>query len=149
MLAVSEDVKVIRRGFRAGITAFLPKPLRPEHLHSLLRVIRARPMIERRRSFRLPFRTTVECRSRLDPNPPLRMNSLELSDGGVVLETSRELEVGQELWLEFLLPGDMKPRKLLGKVLRKGPPERIVVDYITLRDRDSKAIQHYLLGPTE
>jgi len=147
MIVGAEDVKTFRRGFKAGATCFLQKPLNSQQLSGILKAMQGILMRDRRHSIRLPFRTAVECLTRQEFNRPSHLRSLEISEGGMLLESSGGFSGGQELWLRFAMPAGLKPLELLARVVRTEPTGRIAVDFLALRPQDTTAIQNYLRGP--
>ncbi len=57
------DVEAMRKGFRAGVTCFIGKPVNHERLSGVLKTMRGSMLREKRRYARLPYRTAVTCRS--------------------------------------------------------------------------------------
>lgn len=143
MLAGSDDVESMRAGFKAGITFFLTKPLNIDKLRQLLKATRGAMLGEKRRHARLPLRTVVNCRGEKNQ---FKSVSLNIGQGGMLLEASGDAEVGQELELRFTLPQMpelLNPRAI---VVRKEPPDRIGVQFLDLRPEDRKAIEAFVAG---
>ncbi len=143
MLTGFDDVETMRTGFRAGVTFFQPKPIDTDRLAGLLRVMRE-PMLRERRSYvRLPLRTVVACSS-----GPYRFQAVSqnISEGGMMLEGTGGLGVGQEVELRFTLPcmaGMLNPR---ANVVRLEHGERMGVRFTDLDIEERKAIQAYIAG---
>ncbi len=143
MLTGFDDVDTMRAGFRAGVTFFQPKPIDTEKLAGLLRVMRE-PMLRERRSYvRLPLRTVVACAA--GPHH-FQAVSQNISEGGMMLEGTGGLSVGQELEVRFALPGlpgMLNPRVT---IVRLEHGERMGVRFISLETEERKAIQTYIAG---
>lgn len=143
MLTGFDDVQTMRAGFRAGVTFFQPKPIDTDKLAGLLRVMRE-PMLRERRSYvRLPLRTVVACSA-----GPYRFQAISqnISEGGMMMEGTGGMSVGQEVELRFTLPGlpgSLNPR---ATVVRLEHGERMGVRFIELEMDESKAIQTYIAG---
>ncbi len=143
MLTGFDDVETMRAGFRAGVTFFQPKPIDTDKLAGLLRVMRE-PMLRERRSYvRLPLRTVVACSA-----GPYRFQAVSqnISEGGMMMEGTGGLSVGQEVELRFTLPGlpgMLNPR---ATVVRLEPGERMAVRFTSLDPEERKAIQAYIAG---
>ncbi len=143
MLTGFDDVETMRAGFRAGVTFFQPKPIDTDKLAGLLRVMRE-PMLRERRSYvRLPLRTVVACSA-----GPYRFQAVSqnISEGGMMMEGTGGLSVGQEVELRFTLPGVpgmLNPRVT---VVRLEHGERMGVRFTELAKDERKAIQGYIAG---
>jgi len=146
LLVKVDDLTTLRRGYKAGATWILSKPPQPGPLRAFLQVVTGHLPVDRRRSFRLPLRTTVECLEARDINRPLVLPSLEISMSGVLLEVSGGLSVGQEVWLRLPMPGRVRPLELMAKVVRKEASGRTALDFVPLRPQDSDALREYLMG---
>ncbi len=143
MLTGYDDVETMRAGFRAGITFFIAKPPDVKKLGEMLRVFHGAMLREKRSYIRLPLRTVVNCR---DESRQFTCPSLNIGEGGMLLEQCGSLEVGQELDLRFSLPqisDFLNPR---ARVVRKDPASHMAVQFTQLSDADHKAILKYIAG---
>ncbi len=143
MLTGSNDAATMRRGFEAGVTFFLGKPLSQQRLLLLLKTMRGALLREKRRYARLPLRMVVTCR--LDGRM-FKAESVDISEGGILLAKSGGVAQGQELDLEFIVPGALRPLKARAKVVRKESPDQIAVRFLVLKIEDREAIQSFISG---
>lgn len=143
MITGFDDVESMRQGFKAGVTFFLSKPFNPDKLRGALNAMRSVMLREKRRYARLPLRTTVSCRF---GERQCKLGSVNISECGMLLESSPGLEVGQEVHLQFMIPLGREPLKPRCKVVRKEPPDRIGVQFLALEPEDREAIQGYITG---
>jgi CheY-like chemotaxis protein len=143
MLTGYDDVETMRAGFRAGITLFLTKPLDFHQLQGLLKYMFAAMLKEKRSYVRLLLRTSVHCRA---GEREFTSPSLNLSEGGMLLETSGGLWEGQEVELQFSLPTSGEALNPRARVVRKEPPDRIAVQFTALAPEERQAIQAYIAG---
>jgi CheY-like chemotaxis protein len=143
MLTGFDDVETMRRGFKAGITFFLSKPIDLKRMSSLLRAMRGPMLKEKRRYARLPFRTSVSCQLGAKQ---FKTESVNISEGGMLLEASGGASVGQELGLEFTIPQVAQPLKGRGKVIRKEAPDQVALQFVVLDPQGRQAIQDYITG---
>jgi CheY-like chemotaxis protein len=141
MITAFEDVETMRHGYKAGVTFFLTKPFNPEKLRGLLLGMRSTILRERTRYVRLPFRTMVTCRW---GNEQSELGSLNISDGGMLLESSRGLESGEEVNLDFTLSPGQEHLSLRAKIVHKEPPDRIGVQFHDLTSEDQETIRDYI-----
>ncbi len=143
MLSGANDVETMRKGFQAGITFFLSKPINLERMAGLLRAMRGTLLNEKRRYARLPLRTSVSC---LLGDKRFNSESLNISEGGMMLETSGGAGVGQEIHVEFSIPPAPHKVRARSKVARKDPPDRMGIQFLNLSPEDRVAIQKYITG---
>jgi CheY-like chemotaxis protein len=143
MLTAMNDVETMRKGFKVGVTFFLSKPVNLERLNGLVRVMRAPMLKERRRYARLPLRTGVTCQF---ANKQFQTTSVDMSEGGLLLDASGGAGVGQELTLQFSLTSPGRALKLRAKVVRKEAPDRIAVQFLNAEAEDRDAIREYITG---
>ncbi len=146
MLTGLDDVETMRKGFNAGATCFLGKPISQERLYALVRAMRGPLLREKRRHVRLPFRTAVNCRLGPHFDRPFVSLSETISEGGMSLGGSGGAEVGQELELEFGIAGASKLAGVRSKVLRKEPSGRIAVQFTEIAPEHLEAIRGYIGG---
>ncbi len=149
IILASNDIDEARRAFKAGAICYISKPVSRDLVYGVLKAMRGPFALMKRRSARLPFRTVVACSQPDWGGRSFSCRSLNISEGGMLLEPSGGQEVGQELWLEFLMPGDRKAHRLLSKVLRREPADRIAVQFTGVKERTREAIQSYLTGYLE
>ncbi len=141
MLTGYDDVETMRAGFRAGITFFMGKPPEVRQVGNILKLMQDVMLREKRSYVRLPLRTVVTCR--MDEHQ-FTSASINVSEGGMLLETSGGLELGREVELRFSvpqIPDVLNPR---GKVVRREPPDRMAIQFADLSSEDRKAIQAYI-----
>ena len=143
MLTGYDDVETMRAGFRAGITFFLAKPPQLTHLASLLKPLHGAMLREKRSYIRLPLRAIVNCRTERNT---FTAASLNIGEGGMLLDSQTLLEVGQEVDLRFSMPQTgamLNPRV---QVVRKEASNRMGVRFLFLSSEDRKAIQDFVAG---
>jgi CheY-like chemotaxis protein len=167
MLTVEGDIDTMRRGFKAGVTFFAPKPATRERFFHLFSAVRGAMESERRRHLRLPYRTQVTC---LLGDQRFVAESVDISEGGMSLEPTGGAEVGAVLELEFLLPSvpgqaqagtgqtdkptpgarmpaPMKPQKVRARVLYVSPSDNTLgVTFLELAPAHREVIQQFVAG---
>lgn len=141
MLTGMNDVETMRKGFKAGITFFLSKPVNMERLNTLVKAMRGTMLKERRRYARLPLRTAVTCQT---GDKHFQTESVNLSEGGLLLEASGGAKMGQELNAEFVVPPGNHLIKVQVRVVRKEAPDRIALQFLALDPEDRQSIQDYI-----
>lgn len=146
MLTGHDDVDTMRKGFNAGATCFLGKPVSQERLYTLFKAMRGAMLREKRRYTRLPYRTTVKCRLSPYFDKQFISGSQIISEGGMLFGPSGGLDTGQEVELEFGMPDAPRPLRPRARVVYKEPPDRVAVEFIELAIKEREAIQRYISG---
>jgi CheY-like chemotaxis protein len=141
MLTGLNDVQAMRQAFKVGVTFFLNKPFTREQVTRLLKAARGAMLREKRRYARLPLHTTVNCRWR---DNRFKSTSLNISESGMLLESPGTVGSGQELDLEFAIPQVPELLRPQAQVVRKEPPDRIGLRFVTLTAEDREVIQRYI-----
>jgi CheY-like chemotaxis protein len=142
MLTADDDVETMRKAFRAGVTIFLGKPFNPKKLRGLLRSMQGAMLRERRRYARLPVRITIQC---ISGGKIFQAVSVNISEGGVLMEPSGGVAVGEGLSLQFTLPKVQKAISPRARSLRNEPPDRLAVRFETGEAEDHEAIRAYIV----
>jgi CheY-like chemotaxis protein len=143
LLTGYDDVETMRAGFRAGITFFIAKPPDVKKLGEMLRVFHHAMLREKRSYVRLPLRTVVNCRA---GSRQFTCASLNIGEGGMLLEQSGDLEGGQEIDLRFSLPPNPEVLNPRARVVRTDLASHMAVQFVDLSDGDHRAIQAYIAG---
>jgi len=143
MLTGQDDVGTIRKGFQAGVTFFLGKPITVHKLRGLLAVTRGIMLKEQRRDARLPLRTPVSCQA---GGKQVKCGSLNISEAGMLLEHPGGVAVGQEVELQFMLPQARQPLRLRARVVHWEAPDYMGVQFVDLAPEERAAIQGYING---
>ena len=149
MLTGYDDVETMRQGFRAGVTFFLGKPFTRERATGLFSAMRGAILRDKRQHARLPYVTAVECSVGEPPERTFKAESINVGEGGMLIEPSGGAEKGQVLRLEFCMPNRNKPLRPLAKVLRQDPPDRSAVQFTAVEPDEVEAIRDYIFGRTE
>jgi len=143
MLTGYDDVDTMRAGFRAGITFFLGKPPEINRLNGLLRCLHDAMLREKRSYVRLPLRTVVTCRF---GEHQFTSTSLNISEGGMLLGYSGGLAMGDEMAVRLSLPGWPEMLNPRAVVIRKEPPDRLALHFVSITSEERKVIRDYISG---
>jgi CheY-like chemotaxis protein len=149
MLTGLDDAETMRKGFDIGITFFLGKPFTRERVCNLYLATRGPMLREKLRYIRLPYQTTVECSWGPNKEFHFKSGSVDISEGGILLNPSGGLAVGQELDLSFSLPDHPQTLKTHARVVRNVPPDGIGLMFLSLDAREKEALQRYITARTE
>ncbi len=143
MLTGRDDAESMRRGFKSGISFFLGKPITKERLEKLFHVMRGPMMAEKRRYLRIPFHTTVTCEW---AKKSVKLDSKNISAGGMLLEPNPALAVGTEFDLEFALPQVQEHLTVRAEVLHTTERDGIGIQFLNLSPQDRETIENYING---
>jgi CheY-like chemotaxis protein len=149
MLTGSDDVETMRLGFKAGVTFFLGKPFTRERAAGLFSAMRGAILRDKRRHARLPYRTAVGCSVGEPAERTFSAESVNVGEGGMLVESSAEVETGQVLRLEFSMPNRKKPLRPLAKILRQEPHGRFALQFTAIEHDETEAIRDYIFGRPE
>ncbi len=141
MITALEDIETMRHGYKSGVTFFLTKPFDSEKLRGLLLTMRSTILREKTRYVRLPFCTTVTCRR---GDEQFKLGSLNISECGMLLESSSGLESGQEVNLDFTFSPGQEHQSLRAKIVHKEQPDRIGVQFHDLTSEDQETVRLYI-----
>jgi two-component system, chemotaxis family, chemotaxis protein CheY len=144
MLTGMDNAKTMRKGFEAGANFFLGKPFARERIHNLLGATRGAMLRERQRYARLAFSTKVDCTSGTDNQKRFRSESVNISEGGMLLVPSGGLAVGQELEVDFRLPAPFDTIKARAKVVREAPSSAIGIQFLKLNAEQERDLRAYI-----
>jgi CheY-like chemotaxis protein len=136
-----DDVDTMRRAFEAGATFFIGKPFSREKIYAIFRTARGAMLAERRRSARLPFRTTVTC---VRGEEKFTATSVSIGEAGLGLESSGMAVVDDVLSLEFNLPDAKQPIKVTGKIRIKEASGRTSIEFIDVSETGREVIREYV-----
>jgi CheY-like chemotaxis protein len=143
MISTTDDVKSLRTAFGEGADFVLSKPVTAARIRPMLAAMDSPGWKGKRHAARLPLITDVICIWD-DRKFPLR--SLNISESGMLLQGSADIEVGQEVGLEFKIADVGATLKVAARIARKEGTERLGVGFIGLAPEDLNAIQLYVMG---
>jgi len=145
MLSATENIDSLRRAFGEGADLVLAKPVSAARLRTMLAAMDS-PRWKGRHAARLPLFTEVKCMWD-DWQFPLR--GMNISESGMLLQPSLEMEVGQEVSLEFKIAEIRASLNVRARIIRKEGNERVAVEFVGLAPEDQNAIQVYVTGHLE
>ncbi len=145
MFTAYSDVATMREGYAAGVTFYIVKPLNVAKLRGLFRAARGMMIKERRRYIRLPFGVDVICTV---GERRFKARSLDLSHGGISLQGSLGIPDGEIIEIEFTIPGESQPLKILAKVARIADAKGMAMEFIDPEPSAQAALERYVIGQT-
>jgi CheY-like chemotaxis protein len=143
MLSATDDVGTLRKAFGEGADFVLAKPITAGRIRSMLAAMDSPGWKGRRHAARLPLFTEVVCTWDKQQFP---LRSMNISESGMLLQPSLDLELGQEVGLEFKIAEVRASLNVLARIVRKEGTERVAVAFIGLAPEDHNAIQLYVMG---
>lgn len=105
------------------------------------KILRGVILGEKRRTARLPFMTEVLCKA---GKYELSMRSRDISECGMLLDSSNGLSAGDEMELQFALPDGTAQLQLMAKAVRRDLPNRIAVTFLNHNPVCKEAIRSYI-----
>jgi DNA-binding response OmpR family regulator len=115
MMSDDQSPGALSRGFAAGASFFVYKPIDKPRLVSLIRVIQGTIEHERRRFRRIPVQARVRIKS---DSAEVTGETIDISLNGALVRTSRTLPLGALVEVSLYLFEGMKPVVGLGSVMR-------------------------------
>ena len=146
MLSATDDVAMLRAAFGVGAQFVIPSPVTAARVAPMLKAMGSPGWKTRIHAARLPLFTEVRCNSG-DRN--LSMRSLNISESGILLQPSGNVEAGQEVELKFEIEDVKASLNVRARVVRVEGSERAGMEFVALKPEDRNAIQLYVLGHFE
>jgi len=143
MLSATDDIASLRKAFGEGADFVLTKPVTAGRIRPMLAAMDSPGWKGRRHAARLPLFTEVVCTCD-ERRFPLR--SMNISESGMLMQPSLDLEMGQEVGLEFKIAEVRASLNVLARIVRKEGTERVAMAFIGLAPEDHNAIQLYVMG---
>jgi CheY-like chemotaxis protein len=143
MLSATDDVEILREAFAAGAKFVLPKPLVAARIISMLNAMESPEWNTSSHAARLPLFTEVNCNWGGRDFP---MRSMNISETGMLLQSPHDLDVDQEVSLEFKLAEVRASLHVRARTIRKQGTDRVAVQFISLAPEDKNAIQLCVMG---
>ena len=143
MLSATDDIASLRKAFGEGADFVLTKPITANRLRPMLAAMDSPGWKDKRRTARLPLFTEVVCTS---DGQKIPLRSMNISETGMLLQPSLDIEVGQEVALEFKIAEARATLSVLARIVRKEGTERVAIAFLGLTPEDQNAIQLYVLG---
>ena len=145
MLSATENIDSLRRAFGEGADLVLAEPVSAARLRTMLAALDS-PRWKGRHAARLPLFTEVNC---MWDGWQFPLRGMNISESGMLLQPSLDMEVGQEVSLEFKIPEIRVSLNVRARIIRKEGNERVAVEFVGLAPEDQNAIQVYVTGHLE
>ncbi|HLY61726.1 MAG TPA: response regulator [Terriglobia bacterium] len=146
MFTSCDDIATMREGFASGVTFYIAKPFSVVKLRGLFSAARGIMIQERRRYIRLPLGVDVKCTL---GGRRFKARSLDLAQGGILLEGSGGIADGEIVEIEFSVPGETQPLKIMAKVAGKSGSQGTALEFIEPEASDRAALERFVIAQTE
>jgi CheY-like chemotaxis protein len=143
MLSATDDVKSLRAAFGEGADFVLTKPLTAARLRPMLAAMDSSDWKFKTRAARLPLFTEVLLTWNGRQFP---LRSMNISESGMLLQGSADIEVGQEVGMEFRVADIGVALNVAARIVRKEGTERLAVGFVGLAPEELNAVQLYVMG---
>ncbi len=143
MLSATDDIMSLRAAFSEGADFVLAKPVTAGRIRPMLAAMDSPGWKDKRRAARLPLITEVICTW---DGREFALRSLNISESGMLLQGSADIEVGLEVGLEFKIMDIGAALKVVGRIVRKEGTDRLGVGFIGLAPEELNAVQLYVMG---
>jgi CheY-like chemotaxis protein len=140
--AVVNGRTTAQQAFEMGANFALDKPLSVEKTHRSVRAAHGLMMRERRRYYRHLINVTGAII--VDATTELPVNITTISEGGVSIECSRQLDQGGAARLKILLPGSKRALDLKGEVIWASTEGRAGIRFQVLPVDAKKELEAWL-----
>jgi CheY-like chemotaxis protein len=143
VLSVTDGVDCMRKAFGQGADFVLTKPVTGSRLRPILAAMASPGWKDKRHAVRLPLFTEVTCTW---DNRQFPLRSMNISESGMLLQPSLDIEVGQEVGLEFKIAEVCASLRVRARIARKEGSTGIAIQFMGLAPEEQNAIQLYVLG---
>ena len=143
MLSATDNIVSLRKAFGEGADFVLTKPITAGRIRPMLAAMDSPGWKGKRHAARMPLITEVTCTW---DNQEFPLRSLNISETGMLLQSSHDAEVGQEVSLEFKIAEVRASLNVCARVIRREKTERVGIEFIGLAPEDHNAIQLYVMG---
>jgi len=143
MLSSTDDIPSLRKALAQGADLVMTKPVAADRLRRMLAAIDSPEWERRKGAARLPLYTEVICiwNGRRFP-----LHSRNISESGMLLQPSVDVELDQEVELQFKIMEIHASLLVRARIVRKEGTERVAAEFIRLAPEDQNAIQLYVTG---
>lgn len=142
MITGAADPSFVSKGFQAGITFFLYKPISKDRLLNLVRLSHSENRVEKRRFHRVEVVQKVTVQ--LDQDV-LEGKTIDISLNGLLVRAPRTFPLGRKVKVLLDLPGGKPPLPIDGVVVRVVAPDSMGIHFDAIGISESKQLQDFLL----
>jgi CheY-like chemotaxis protein len=145
-LCETEEISAMRKGLGQGADLILAGPVSADRLTRMLSALEPSKWRTQRAAARLPLFTQVVCTWN---DSKFSVRSFNISETGMLLQSSNEVGIDQQIRLEFKIQEIGTSFDVLARIARKEGSERMAVAFVNLTREDQNAIHLYVTGQTK
>lgn len=142
MISADQRPSALTRGFQAGASFFLFKPIDKNRLLKLVRATQGNMEHERRRIRRVPLRIKALLKNGVQE---IEGETLDVSTEGVLVYSPKTFPVGSFLKIRLDLPQNLRPIECTGCVVRLPNANQMGIHIGRLPVAESERLQELLL----
>lgn len=144
IILISDDQRprAMSKGFEAGASFFLYKPIDKDRLQRLVRATQGALEHERRRTRRIPLRSRVLLRFR---GQEIEGETVDVSMQGILVRAQRTIPIGSSAEISLELTKAMRPIVGMGSVVRFHGKDQMGIHLGRLPLEESQRLQEFLL----
>jgi CheY-like chemotaxis protein len=147
VLAILNNSNEMPSVFRAGASFALVKPLSPAILMRTLRASYPLMVRERRRSYRCPLQIPIHISS--GTRSDFVATSVNISEGGMALNSPVALQVGERVHLKLTLPATEIPARISGEICWTDDAGRTGLEFVQVPATLAEQLQTWLADRLE
>lgn len=142
LFAITNGKTDVRTAFDLGANFVLEKPISLDRASRSLRAAHGLMVRERRRYLRQPIETNAFVL--LPDGTDLKCTALNLSEGGLAVQSPHPLPQGAQVRLTFSVPGGRKPAETRAEVCWAGPQGRAGLRFLYMADDSRQELVRWL-----
>jgi DNA-binding response OmpR family regulator len=144
IILVSDDQRpsAMSIGFEAGASFFLYKPIHKDRLLKLARATQGSMEAGRRRTRRVPLKSSVSLRFGLED---VDGETVDVSPAGLLVKAQRIFPAGSSVGISLRLSGRLKPILCKGSVVRIGGGNQMGIHLDRMNSIENERLQEFLL----
>lgn len=143
MFATTHDIDLLREAYAAGVMFVIPKPIAAARIIPMLAAMDSPAWKTKIRASRLPLFAEVKCTC---GEQDFLMRTMNISETGMLLQSSHDLEVDQDVSLAFKIAEVGASLNVRGRIIRKEGVDRLGIKFVDLMPEEKNAIQLYVMG---
>lgn len=142
MLSEDRELSAVSRGFQAGASFFLYKPVDKGRLAKLIRAAQGAIEHEARRFRRIPFRSRVNVKA---GSVEASGETINVSMDGLLMQSNRLMPIGTAVHVSLQLEAGMRPMVGRGSVMRTIGEREMAIRLNQLPLAENCRLQEFLL----
>jgi len=142
LISDDQEPSAMHKGFSAGASFFLYKPVDKDRVLRLVRAAQGRMEYEKRRTRRVPLKSKIQLRT---AGQEIDGETVDISMEGLLVKASKIAPVGSPVDVRLHLSQGMRPILGSGAVVRHAPENQMGIHIARMPFADSQRLQEFLL----